>query len=791
MSTLASKVAWWVLGVVAMAALVGVYLQQVEPVGHGSGTQTHGADSPAGHVEAVFSAIRTGIRAGQKDVVLHYYDPSNPALIKKVSSSVDNLLKLENLSYDLDSNQVHTTETTAEAIVLEKKKFNKHDRSFTEARWYTYGLRKVSGRWKINSVELRDYIKPEFTNLSIHLEPAKPLISGTATIDMNISRGGENNLLFLLNRGLEVHSISTKDGAKLGFERSDVSLLIPWNHTFAGNESISLKIEFSGDFFNPNQELGWSLVNISEEGSFANFVTQWYPRVNGLSTKSKASLTYKVPKGLTVASVGHLVNTNVKREHWTYTYDVTRPMDFTFNANKFFHRSKIINGFELKVFFLEGGQAKADLYIEEATKMLVYLKDLYGFIPLDSYSITEVPQALVGTLGGAGGQGVNFYPTGALPEDKIKFPLLAHEMGHMWWGSWIRSEHESLIEEGLSQINAVLCIRHFFGEEAMREFVKHGWPEYQQSAEQYFSWYANESSDVAMAPFREDKYREIDALAYSKAYVVYTMLMDQVGYDTFVSGLRRALKDYVGSYFEIEYLQKILEQESGQDLDQFFEQWFSRTGAPEFNLEYTVQEREGGKSIISGRVIQLRDIYEVEAEIALLGEDQRGLRKIKIKDRETAFEFEVGFKPTAVEFDPDYKILRWTDEFVAFSDIGRGTKFRLDGKFEEAIVVLKSALEHLPDSREASYQLARAHQLLGQHDAATKQFMAITEQFESTGHYSWHVAWSTINLGTMNAESDNGSTAKDYYRKVLTLPDISGSHPESEKLLAALLANDG
>ena len=41
----------------------------------------------------------------------------------------------------------------------------------------------------------------------------------------------------------------------------------------------------------------------------------------------------------------------------------------------------------------------------------------------------------------------------------------------------------------------------------------------------------------------------------------------------------------------------------------------------------------------------------------------RETRVIEIGAEETAFFFVLPFKPDAVLFDPDYKILRWTEEF--------------------------------------------------------------------------------------------------------------------------------
>jgi len=39
------------------------------------------------------------------------------------------------------------------------------------------------------------------------------------------------------------------------------------------------------------------------------------------------------------------------------------------------------------------------------------------------------------------------------------------------------------------------------------------------------------------------------------------------------------------------------------------------------------------------------------------------VRTVEINARETKFSFLLPFKPHSVHFDPDYKILRWSEQF--------------------------------------------------------------------------------------------------------------------------------
>ncbi len=141
------------------------------------------------------------------------------------------------------------------------------------------------------------------------------------------------------------------------------------------------------------------------------------------------------------------------------------------------------------------------------------------------------------------------------------------------------------------------------------------------------------------------------------------MLRDLIGADAFRAGLRGAMARYEGRSLTLAGLRAEFEAASGRDLKWFFDQWFYRAGAPEFELSWTAAPR-GASWEVKGRVRQMRDVYRVTAEIAFTGGGgARETKTVEILAGETCFAFLLPFKPDEALFDPDYKILRWTEEF--------------------------------------------------------------------------------------------------------------------------------
>lgn len=750
------------------------------------------AENHQAEIDRIFAEINTLIGTGDVEGILAYYNVTKGSFFDKTRIQYENLLKLDSLSYHLQLNEISIDGKNAKAIVYEKKWYYKFERGNTEVSWHTYSLVQTDAGWRIDDKQERSYLQAEFADIDMTFYPTQHNMTGVAKIDITIVESGENNILLWLNRGLTINKIANDKGMSMTFERSDITIVIPWKNTFQAGQKITLNIEYTGNFFNEFENYGYSLSYIGEEGCFANFVTQWYPKVIGTLTKSKAKLTYTVPKDLVVASVGKFMEKVEKGNQVTYIYEVTTPMDYTFNANKFFHYSHVVDGIQVNVYFLEGGKEKARMYADESMKIITFLKELYGIFPYDSYNISEVPPEITKDLGGSGGQGLNFYPVKGLRDDVFEFPLVAHEIGHMWWGSWVMTNNNSgaMIAEGFSQLNVLFCYRHFYGEKAMWDFLWEGTDLYTQSAKEYFTRYGTGKNDLPMAVYDENRESDFVKLAYVKSHFVYAMLMETVGYDTFIKGIRRIISDYANKRFDINKLQKIMEDESEMDLAYFFEQWFYRPGAPEFEFEYSINEMESGKYEVTGVVNQVRDIYQVTAEIELATVDHREVRKIVITGKETPFSYNVNYKPTAVFFDPDYKILRWIDEFRYLGLLGDGVKKTYTGQSEEAVTILTKFLEHMPNDVKGHTFLGQAYLNLEKYEEAQRHFQFVIEWFEETNRINFWIPIAYTGMGEIYDKQGNTDKAAVYFTKVLELINVEGTHAKA-KAFFARLESDG
>lgn len=737
-------------------------------------------DAMEDDVRNVCSELEAMIQAGDIETIMKFYDQSDNDFFERISHKYQNWLSLDDFRYSHRVSHVNISGKNATVVVFQEIGYKQHDRSFSDFNWHTAKLQEKADSWIITAEDERVYANSNFTDLTVELDPAHGTINGKAIIDIEIIEPHEDNLLLNLNRGLKVTSITGDDDARLDYERSNLAIIIPWHTTFKDNENLTITVHFNGSFFNETEEWGYSQANIGPQGSFASWVTHWYPRLSAGFTKSRGRISYVVPSGLAVASSGKLVKKEMVEDKERHIFEVNAPLDYSFGAANYFHHEELVDDIAIGVYFLQGGSDKANLYVHKCAEIIRYLKHLYGMYPYDSYSIVELPSDVTGNLGGSSEQGMNLYPAGILAEDQFNLPLFAHEIGHSWWGNWVQSADGPIIDEGLAQMTAVFCVQEFMGEKVMRDFLKNGMPEYPQSASMYFQ---NISiGDVELGIPRIGEERTLHGLADTKGHFAYNMLREMIGHDAFIKGLRNAIEHYAFERMKLSELVEEFEKTSGQDIKWFFDQWFYRRGAPEFSFNYTVKPH-GGAHIMKGELRQLRDIYTVDAEIALVRNNDKEIRKITITDEKMSFDLIVSSKPDTVLFDPDYKILRWVDEFRHLPLLGEGTDLRISSKNEKAVETLIQFLDKMPNHMEGHYQIARAYQNLNELLEAKKHYEQVIKYYQTAKTYHWCVSWSYVRLGQIYDDLSQPEQARSLYNIVLSLPNVSGSHGEAQKYL--------
>ena len=97
-----------------------------------------------------------------------------------------------------------------------------------------------------------------------------------------------------------------------------------------------------------------------------------------------------------------------------------------------------------------------------------------------------------------------------------------------------------------------------------------------------------------------------------------------------------------------------MEEVSGENLKDFFNQWIFTKGHPELKWNWNYE-----KGIVKIYIDQVQNhyIFKFPLEISIINGDQIKMETVKVDEQSEIFEIAVGVKPDDVAFDPELWLL--------------------------------------------------------------------------------------------------------------------------------------
>jgi len=400
---------------------------------------------------------------------------------------------------------------------------------------------------------------------------------------------------------------------------------------------------------------------LGPEGSFASAVnTAWYPLLGNIL--GVGALRFIVPAGLTVHANGLQRGSQQERAQGVFRYESVTPSLFTFVAGKYtvIRRDGAI---PVSVYLLKP-RAGVDEYVEGCRKSIEVLSNEFGPYPSGEFAIVETPEKQSTDAGFAGASVTGFIMvTGEFLDQRFNFGYYGHEIAHQWWGSLIRLRRVGtrgnwMLNEAMAQYGSLRVVETLEGAAAAERYRRTGYTGFEgYSALGYLKVLAA-GGDFPLSNIPNNASR---TLADGKGFQVLDLLSRTVGRDNF----RRILREFTErhAYQSVtwdEFLQAI-ERGAGRDLQWFYEQWFERTGVPEWQLSW----RQEGETV-RGEITQAQPYFRATLEV--LAESRDGRKQsamIEVDGAKTEFRMPVKFVAQTVALDPHFQLLRWTPEYRA------------------------------------------------------------------------------------------------------------------------------
>lgn len=230
--------------------------------------------------------------------------------------------------------------------------------------------------------------------------------------------------------------------------------------------------------------------------------------------------------------------------------------------------------------------------------------------------------------------------------DKGIESLMAHEIAHQWFGDAASEKNFSNIwlSEGFATYMTNVYLEHKYGADTLKKRLL-------EDREIVFKFEKSRMTPVVDTSVKSNYMVLLNANSYQKGGWVLHMLRRKLGDGAFWKGIRAYYAKYKNGNANTDDLRQMMEQASGQKLQQFFKQWLFTPGHPRLaaNWKYNATKKR-----IKINIAQLQDNpYQFTLEYAV----NKKLYKMEVKNKITSIEIPVATQQAEVIFDPNVNLL--------------------------------------------------------------------------------------------------------------------------------------
>jgi len=243
--------------------------------------------------------------------------------------------------------------------------------------------------------------------------------------------------------------------------------------------------------------------------------------------------------------------------------------------------------------------------------------------------------------------------------------LIAHELAHQWFGNKITcgSWEDIWLNEGFATYLDGLVYENFDGNTAFTQWRK--------------SLVNNITSQSSGSTFVSDTTSVSrifnSRLSYKKGAMILHMLRYKLGDEAFFGGIKNYLADpkLAYSYAQTKDLQGHLELTSGEDLNEFFNDWFYGEGYPQYEVIWSQNDTD---KMIHFQVNQNQShssvsFFEMPLPVTVIGSGGRSeMLRLEVSEDKQTFVLQLDFDVISIQVDPETQLISKNNNAVLGMD---------------------------------------------------------------------------------------------------------------------------
>ena len=412
-------------------------------------------------------------------------------------------------------------------------------------------------------------------------------------------------------------------------------------------------------FVTPSETAG----HIGPEGVYVSSESHWYPDIpESLSTYA---VLVAVPKGWTVVTQGRAGESRAcpaglcrSDQMVTTEWAVTQPSEaVTLVANTFVTSfrdwtAKTGQKIRLSTYLFPDDAHLAEEYLDATARYLDVYIPLLGPYPFEKFAVVENFFA-----SGLGMPSFTLLGSSVIKRHYVQPYALGHEIVHSWIGNAVfnHADRGNWVE-GLTTYLANYYWHELMGDRAQAQ-------DQRRLMVQGYNLHVPPDRDYPVAQFTQKQDEHDNAIGYQKAAMLFHLLRQEVGEETFWRALTSLVAQYRGRHAEWRDLERVFAEESRQDLRWFFAQWVEQDGAPVLSLPEAVTHPVAGEPAqtfqLEATIVQSNKPFRLLLQLLIRMEgDREHLLTLPLRSLRETISITLPARPITIDLDPEFMTVR-------------------------------------------------------------------------------------------------------------------------------------
>ena len=473
---------------------------------------------------------------------------------------------------------------------------------------------------KNTGIDIQGYV------FEITVNDDNDVIEGRTTVDARFVDGGQSTLRLDLigktaereGRGMDVHRVTMGD-KELSFAHANDAIVIDLGWDVPAGKRVTVAVEYSGipaDGMDIGPNKYGDRTFFSD--NWSSRVRNWLPVVDHPYDKATTEMIITHPAHYQSTSNGVLkessnVGGGMRMTHWVNDVPTATWLYFIGVAEMAMEVVDTWNGIPVEtwVYWQDRDNGFHD-FATPSKDVLEFYSDLVG--PYVNKRLGNiVSNATPG--GGMEAASIPAYSANSVSGNRdMRWQyVITHEIAHQWFGNAVTEYHwnDVWLSEGFATYYTLLFREHHYGHDNFMEGLL-------QSRQSVRNFYADNWDFQLVRPYIEDLNNVSGAMMYQKGAWILHMLRRNLGEEAFNAGIASYYAEFMNKNAQTADLRRHLEEASGQDLEQFFDQWLFQGGIPTVAATWN---QDGAEVNVSLQQTQETYDYALDVDVQLRYDD--------------------------------------------------------------------------------------------------------------------------------------------------------------------------